>query len=93
VTDTYSPARARDERVYQAIVQHAVPYVLYLAIIGAGFGIVFGALGSLISVDAVEMPIVAVYAIAGSFIGGAIAARPVLSALLSFCLAGDARDC
>ena len=84
VTDVLSPTRSREQRVYRAIVSHAVPYIVYTALIGMAFGVLFGAIGSLISVDELEIPIVAFYAIVGAVLGAVVALRPVLSTLLTF---------
>lgn len=92
VTDVLSPTHSREQRVYRAIVRHAVPYVAYTALIGMGFGVAFGAVGSVVSVDALEAPIVAFYAVVGSVIGAVIAIRPVLSALMTFRWTSEAND-
>ena len=89
VTDINPPTPSREQRVYRAVVAHAVPYVFYIALIGLGFGVLSGVIASLISVGTLELPTIAIYAMLGTLIGVAIAVQPVLRALLAFRWAAD----
>ena len=82
-------SRPLSGRVYRAVLSQALPYVIYGALIGAGFGAFLGLLASLASVDSITLPIVSLYAAAGFVIGTAVGIRPVFHELLAFHWSAD----
>ena len=84
MTETHSPARAREARVYRAIKSHAIPFIIYTALIGLGLGVMFGVMASLSFFSALDGPMVIMYAMLGLFIGAVVAIHRVYCELLVF---------
>ena len=85
----HTGSRSLSGRAYLAIFSQALPRILYTAALGAMAAAMFGLLAGFVAVDALDLRLVALYAVAGLTIGTAVGIRPVFNELRSFHWSAD----